>query len=158
MIIHRVKDMKNCQIVELDGFWGTEYNTNILGCLQCTVSEKSRKTVKKHFFLRTIFFFFFRNRTWQWAEVFCVAFSVQKPFFWAILINNPMIIQIFHHKGWTLWFRGVQIVGGSKIENKLTFRIRWASLTVWHMVKIISVCLVGNLIALPRGVDQYHTC
>ena len=45
------------------------------------------------------------SETVLFREVFCIAFSLSKPFFWAIKINNRTNFLIFHHKGGPLWFR-----------------------------------------------------
>ena len=63
---------------------------------------------KKWLFLAVFFSgFFSRNGILKSAEVFCVAFSASKPFFWAILINNLTFYFNFSPHG-PLWFRTPQ--------------------------------------------------
>ena len=92
--IKRVKNMKNCRIVDYDssneGFWCTECNAKNLSSLQSTVHEKIKinrpkwykmvKMVKNYRFCPI----FFRNGTLQRAGIFCVAFTASKRFLWAI--------------------------------------------------------------------------
>ena len=108
-----VKHLKNCRIVNLDsskeGFWSTECNAKNLSSLKSIVSEKIKEHWQKLSILHklsflTVYLDFFRNCTLQRAEVFCVAFSAPKPFFWAIKMNNPTNFQIFHYRGGPWWF------------------------------------------------------
>ena len=74
--------------------------------------------------------FFFKNGTLRRVDFFCVAYSASNPFFWAILINNTTIFQIFYCKGGSLWFRTSQkptthlkLASNQKIYNIVLNRI-----------------------------------
>ena len=126
---------------------------------------KPSKMVKKvkNYHFGWFFMIFFGNATLQRAEVFCVEFSASRRFFRAI--KNSFFWQFFRFfiiRGDPCDLGGVKIYrhsfARSKIKYKNCFGIRRTSLTPWHMVEIISVYLVGNLIALliDQGQDHQH--
>ena len=105
--------------------------------------NKARKAYKKGYFLKDGHIQE-RHIAERWGS-FAVYSVHQESFFWAIKINIPTIFQNFHAGGVKIYRHSF---ARSKIFNKNHFRIRRASLTPWHMVKITSLCLVANLIAL----------
>ena len=99
------------------------------------------KNCKKLLFLLS-FLGFFRNGTLQRGGVFCVAFSLSKPLFRAIKINNLTFFLIFHPKGGPFWCRGGKILPTwLKIVEILKLKQFWNQCDKWY--NLAACILVG---------------
>ena len=90
---------------------------------------------------------FFMNGTLQRGGVFCVAFSLSKPLFRAIKINNLTFFLIFHPKGGPFWFRGDKILP------------TWLTMVeIWKLKQFWNQCdKWNNLVACVLGCSIPNT-
>ena len=102
-----------------------------------------------------VFLDFLRNHILQRGEVFCIAFSASKTFFWAIKINNLTIFQIFHQKGGLFTVCGNPFINVVKNLKEKTFRNEHNKTNTKWVVEVCwpNLCLIGS--PLPSTV---HHC
>ena len=97
-----VKNLKNCPRVDFDtskeASWWPEFTAKktSLSSLQDLVSAEIKENCQnwpfwKKYSIGQFFLIFFLNLTLQRDEVFCIAFSASRSFFWAIKINSLTI-------------------------------------------------------------------
>ena len=158
-----MKNLKSCRIVELDsskkGF-NALYLTqkSKLSANYCFWKnlKKKRQTIlilKKWYFL-AVFLHFIRNGTLQRAEVFCVAFSSSKPFFWAIYRVDRYSCHPWHGgSSWTLFFfftpfLGLCFLGGGKNSGPT------CKSTIWQLFKFFTIR--GDPCDFRRPKDWWH--